>query len=163
MIPSAVKPPAETIGRLLAAELLKLQEFRTLLAREQTLLQSGDAEGLLGLTENKSALATRLGELLGEREQVLTSAGFKAGREGMEAWLASQPAKAAARVEWQQLLRLAEEARREHDINGKLIAIHLQHNQQALATLMSAGGRPLTYGPDGQQRVGGGGRVLGSA
>lgn len=127
------------------------------------LLQNGDAEGLPSLTERKSALAARLGELLRDREQALTSTGFKPGREGMEAWLVSQPAAAPAHAEWQHLLKLAEETRREHDINGKLIAMHLQHNQQALAVLMSAGGRPLTYGPDGQQRGGGGGRTLGSA
>lgn len=155
--------PADTISRLLSAELAELRNFRSLLAEEQSLLQRGDAEELSGLTGKKSALAARLGELLHEREKALSSHGFTAGREGMESWLELKSTTAASRDDWRELLLLAEEARREHEINGKLIAVQLQNNQQALAALMLAGGRPLTYGPDGQQRVGGGGRNLGSA
>lgn len=156
-------PPTDTVSRLLSAELAELKNFRSLLAEEQLLLQRGDAEALSSLTGKKSALAARLGELLHERETALLSLGFSTGRDGMETWLKQQNIAATSLTDWQQLLVLADEARREHEINGKLISVQLQNNQQALAALMLAGGRPLTYGPDGQQRVGGGGRNLGSA
>ncbi|MDP2808775.1 MAG: flagellar export chaperone FlgN [Rhodocyclaceae bacterium] len=57
---------------------------------------------------------------------------------------------------------LAAEARSLNETNGKLIALRMQHNQQALAVLMAAADQAITYGPDGQQRGGGGGRSLGS-
>ena len=164
MIQGSGSPPP-SIGQLLTLELAELDRFRSLLAEEQALLQNGDAEHLPQLIEKKSALAARLGSLLHEREQALTILGFNGGRDGMESWLATQPPRisTSAREEWQHLLALANAVRNEHEINGKLIALRLQHNQQALAALMSAGVQTLTYGPDGQQRLGTSGRTLGSA
>lgn len=50
-----------------------------------------------------------------------------------------------------------------NEANGKLIALRLQHNQQALNVLMAAANATSTYGPDGQQQSSGGGRILGKA
>lgn len=62
------------------------------------------------------------------------------------------------------LLRdLASEARSLNEANGKLIALRLQHNRQALNVLMTAADAVATYGPDGQQQSALGGRILGSA
>lgn len=58
---------------------------------------------------------------------------------------------------------LASEARTLNEANGKLIALRLQHNRQALNVLMTAADAVATYGPDGQQQAGLGGRILGSA
>jgi flagella synthesis protein FlgN len=80
----------------------------------------------------------------------------------MEAWLAT-PAGTAGRESWTKLLILATEARELNQINGQLIALHMQNNQQALAVLMAAANQAMTYGPDGQQRGSGSGRSLGSA
>jgi flagellar biosynthesis protein FlgN len=151
------------IGQTLVEELAALERFHSLLLQEQEVLTHAHADKLPPLVEQKSALAGRLGQFLAERERSLTASGFPTGREGMDAWLAVQPEKQRLSEIWARLLHLAEEARRQQALNGKLIAIQLQHTQQALAALMSAGGHPLTYGPDGQQRVGGGGRTLGSA
>jgi flagella synthesis protein FlgN len=158
-----ISPTDVLIGQRLAEELAELQKFCELLDTERGVLEKGQADKLPPLVQETSLLATRLGQLLAERERALTQAGFGGGREGMEAWLAQRPQDTKAQDKWQQLLKLAEEARRLQALNGKLIALQLQHTQQALAALMSASGRPLTYGPDGQQRVGGGGRALGSA
>lgn len=156
-------PPDPVIGQRLAEELGELQQFCKALDTERGVLEKGQADKLPALVQETSRLATRLGHLLSEREQALTQMGFESGRRGMEAWLAQRPHDAGVQAAWQQLLSLAEEARRLQALNGKLIAVQLQHTQQALAALMSASGRPITYGPDGQQRVGGGGRALGSA
>lgn len=58
---------------------------------------------------------------------------------------------------------LASEARSLNETNGKLIALRLQHNQQALNVLMSAADAVATYGPDGQQCSAVGSRILGKA
>ena len=158
-----ISPADVLIGQRLAEELAELQKFCEVLDAERGVLEKGQADKLPPLVQETSQLATRLGQLLAERERALTQAGFDGGREGMESWLAQRKQDTKAQDKWQQLLKLAEEARRLQTLNGKLIALQLQHTQQALAALMSASGRPLTYGPDGQQRVGGGGRALGSA
>ncbi|MDP1652678.1 MAG: flagellar export chaperone FlgN [Rhodocyclaceae bacterium] len=61
------------------------------------------------------------------------------------------------------LRELAAEARALNEINGKLIALRLQHNQQALNILLAAADSATTYGPDGQQQTGLGSRILGKA
>lgn len=147
----------------LAGELAALEEFRTLLAEEQAVLKAADADRLPAIVAQKSVLTTRLGALLGLREEALRQAGFAAGREGMDEWVAKRAAGTETAHRWQRLLDLAVEARNEHETNGKLIMTHLQFNKQALGTLLSAAGSPLTYGPDGQQRVSASGRSLGSA
>ena len=96
------------------------------------------------------------------REEELGRRGYAAGRMGMDDWIKSAEGTTSRR-RWQQLLELATEARALNETNGKLIAVHLQHNQQALNTLLAAVDQATTYGPDGQQRAGAGGRSLGSA
>lgn len=61
------------------------------------------------------------------------------------------------------LRELAAEAQALNETNGKLIALRIQHNQRALNTLLAAADSAATYGPDGQQTAGLGGRILGSA
>lgn len=164
MTQSAPPSPSDRlIEQQLTEELAELQRFSTLLASEQEILAKGEADKLPPVVEQKSVLAGRLSKLLADRERALIQAGFAIGREGMEAWLAHHPQPDSLREKWRGLLELAAKARSQQETNGKLIAIQLQYNQQAIAALMSASGRTLTYGPDGQQRIGGGGRTLGSA
>lgn len=157
--------PDQPIAGILADELAALREFATLLKTEQTILVDGNADGLAALIDGKSALATRLGEFARRRETALAACKLPAGRQGMEAWLATLPADTVPRRHWQELLPLAAEARSLNELNGKLIGTRLQHNQQALAALMSATEQAMTYGPDGQTTAGSGGtgRILGSA
>ncbi len=149
---------------ILADELASLRSFVTLLKTEQATLVEGNADGLAALIETKSGLAAHLTDSAQRREAALAAAQMPAGRAGMEAWLAALPANATATKEWHELLALAAEARSLNELNGKLIGTRLQHNQQALAALMSATERAMTYGPDGQTLARpGGGRMLGSA
>jgi flagella synthesis protein FlgN len=143
-------------------EIAKLREFIALLKREQELLKAGDTETLLPLIETKTNLANRLAALAQGREGFLSRQGLPAGRAGMEVWLASR-GNEAQRTAWRTLLELAAEARGLNALNGQLIGLHMRHNQQAFAALMSATDRAMTYGPDGQQTAGLGGRILGSA
>lgn len=154
-----------SLSAILADELAALREFSALLQEEQSALIDGKGDNLVALIEKKSALATRLTDCARRREDVLASLELAPGRAGMEAWLAAAPANAAARNNWRELLPLAAETRRLNELNGKLIGLRLQHNQQALVALMSATEQAMTYGPDGQTlaRPGGGGRILGSA
>lgn len=146
------------------AEIQEVRVFVELLSQEQSLLTAtGTAESLLPLVERKSECVARLKTLSDQREQALLTGGFKAGRGAMEAWLATSAHSDAIRSLWEDLRTLAAQAKSLNETNGKLIGIHWQHNQAALAALMAAANRAMTYGPDGQQKGGGGGRSFGSA
>lgn len=154
---------AAALATLLAEEVREVETFIELLRQEQALLVSaGNADILMQLVERKSSYAARLKALSDKREELLAANGYEPGRNGMEAWLSKTPG--SSRSLWQKLMTLAAEARALNSTNGKLIGIHWQHNQAALTALMSAANRAMTYGPDGQQKGGGGGgRILGSA
>lgn len=156
---SAPLPP---LAQTLVEEIGRLEAFIALLEREQALLETGETEALHPLIEQKNALAGALAEFDRSRERALAQLGLPAGRAGIEAWLASE-AGAPYQAKWQRLLELAQRARDLNETNGKLIQLHLSHHQQAFAALMSAANQITTYGPDGQQQGGLGGRILGKA
>ncbi len=153
---------SSTLGETLGAEISKLKEFIVLLKREQDFLKAGDTESLLPLIDTKTLLSNALASYAAARENALKQFGLPAGRSGMEDWL-SRHGQAAHQQAWQTLLALAGEARELNILNGKLIGLHMSHNQQAFNALMGATDRAMTYGPDGQQHTGGGGRILGTA
>ena len=161
MTVTAASPPPG-LGKALGEELGKLRQFIELLQSEQMLLTRGDTEALLPLIEKKNGLATALAAHAQLRDSELARLGLAAGRSGMDAWL-DRCGDASLRSNWQTLLALAAEARDINAANGKLIGLHMQHNQQAFSALMGAAGRAMTYGPDGQQQIGPGGRTLGTA
>lgn len=154
--------PASRLTLALREEIGKLDEFIGLLESEQALLKAGQTEALIPLIDKKNALATALGELAQTREAALSGMNLPDGRSGMEIWLATTEGQ-ACRAEWSRLLDLTRKARDLNETNGKLIGLHLSHNQQAFAALMGAADRAMTYGPDGQQQTGLGGRILGKA
>jgi flagella synthesis protein FlgN len=159
-VPSPAEPDA--LAELLGRELGVLQSFLVLLRQEQALLAEGASEALTTLANEKLRVAGELGGISASRENQLLRSKLPSGRAGMDAWIASG-AGTSSRRNWDELLRLAGEARSLNEANGRLIALHLQHYQQGLNVLMAAADKTATYGPDGQQRPGGVGRSLGSA
>jgi flagellar biosynthesis protein FlgN len=152
----------DVIASLLAQELAALRVFIDLLRNEQTLLASTTSDGLGPLATDKSRSALELGQLSTARDQELNKLNLPTGRAGMDAWVISNAGIPYQR-DWDRLLVLASEARVLNEANGKLIALHLQHNRQALTALLTAADQTATYGPDGQAKPSVGGRSLGSA
>ncbi|MGE5465789.1 MAG: flagella synthesis protein FlgN [Ignavibacteria bacterium] len=151
--------PAVSLADLLADETREVGDFIQLLREEQALLaSSGNADALLPVVGRKAEAAGRLRAISDRREQYLAARRYPAGRQGMEACLAAAPDGKALQGEWRKLLALAKEARALNETNGKLIVVHYQHNQKALAALMAAADSAMVYGPDGQQTGSGGGR-----
>ncbi len=162
MVSPAVANPIARLHEALSAEIGTIREFIDLLRREQDLLKQGETETLLPLIESKNSLANALASLAQAREANLAGYGFPSGRAGMEAWV-DKAGLADLRQSWHTLLTLAAEARELNQLSGKLIGLHMNHNQQAFAAMMRATDRAMTYGPDGQQQTGLGGRILGTA
>lgn len=157
-------PAAPRLSSFLKDEVTALREFVRILQREQEALSSGDVEGLISLVADKTRLSGRLANYADQRNEILMASALPADRSGMETWLAAQgPESQASRKDWEDLLALAAEARALNETNGKLIATHLQHNQQALNTLLAASNQAALYGPDGQTHASGSGRLFGAA
>lgn len=161
---------ATSIHPLLEQTVIELQRFLAVIATERQALISGEINQLPAFAEEKSALATRLATLESQRENRLHEAGFAAGREGIDAWLAANAASTPTSLTstaipalWQQLIDLAAEAKRENETNGKLIAALTQQNQQALGILLGQSTDTTTYNADGQQKSVTSRRPLGSA
>ena len=147
----------------IATETAALRRFITVLEEEQKLLISGNADAVLPLIEQKTALIAELGVAGQQREAALKALGVEIRKEAMEVWIAN--AAAELKAPWQSLLELAQTANRLNSTNGQLINTRLQYNQQALAVLVNASGSLSddTYGPDGHKSAGSSSRPLGSA
>ena len=137
---------------ILKAELAAVNRFIDILQQEQTALVSADVDTLLPLSDSKTKQADELRLLAQQRVDQLIQAGFSGNREGMDAWLAEQPTAGRNDMKkvWDDLLQAGRTAQRLNETNGKLIEIHLQHNQQALSALASAANQSGVYGKDGQ-------------
>lgn len=165
-----VRPPERLIAltaidTLLEQTVTDLKRFIDIITAERSALISGDVDQLPAIAGEKSALATRIAVLESQRDASLGAAGFGAGLKGVNAWLAANPAASAGspRNVWKLYLDLAGKAKRDNEINGKLIAAGLQQNQQALDALLGKAADAGTYGADGQRQTGAGRRPLGSA
>jgi flagella synthesis protein FlgN len=126
-------------------------------------LVAGDIDQLTPLVEEKTHIATRLSQFAEQRNQMLAAAALPATRNGMETWLSRLASSDPARKAWNSLVTLTAEAQALNESNGKLIAMRMQHNQQALNVLLAAANQASLYGPDGQTKPSGGGRLFGSA
>lgn len=140
----------ESLSELLVRELSDLRRFCALIEEERNVLTGAQADRLPDIATKKSSLAGQLSQLETQRDALLTKGGWPKGRSGVEAWLASHP-NADVKRQWNELLKLASQARDGNETNGRLINLLLKQNQDALSVLVS-GGTESIYGSDGQQR-----------
>jgi flagella synthesis protein FlgN len=136
------------VQSIFQSELAALQQFVELLKREQSALIDIDVDQLIALSTEKSRQAEQLAKLGHQRAASLHDLGVENSRHSIEQWLATQP-EATVKA-WQSLLSTAGMAQQLNQTNGKLIESQLQHNQQALATLLNAVNQSAVYGADGQ-------------
>lgn len=139
------------LSELLVKELSELKRFCVLLDEERKVLTGAHADRLPDIAAEKSALAAHLNQLEARRDTLLGESGFPKGRSGIEAWIARSPDASTERRRWNELLKLASQARDGNETNGRLINILLSQNQEALSVLLSGGAESI-YGADGQQR-----------
>lgn len=150
----------QRLAFLIEAESSQLRDFLALLEREESLLVSGDIDGLPALTAEKNERYRQLQRLHDDRARLLGRGGFANDAAALRKLCARAP-KILAR--WDESLALAARARERNAINGRLITERMQHNQGALSVLLSAANHPQLYDAGGHSRPTGSGRSLGSA
>lgn len=131
-----------------------------LLKQEQATLIEATIDTLPELTRIKAVHIHELGGLAKKRHAALGAAGFTASEDGMRTWVDTQPASSAAPALWNELLKLATEAKELNRVNGMLVAKHLLRNQTELNILQGKPQSGNIYGPDGQSTGKGLGRGL---
>jgi flagellar biosynthesis protein FlgN len=134
----------------LASELEAANALLQLLKQEQAHLIEANVDGVSALTEEKSKLVARMGELALQRYRGLAAAGFQAGEAGMRDWLQTPAASTQSNQTWNELLQIAATSKELNRTNGLLIGQYMARNQTALNILW--GNRPgdTIYGPNGQ-------------
>lgn len=150
----------KTLAQTLAEEVLAAGTLLDLLRQEQAHLVDANIDELIKVTEEKTKIVARMGELSLGRHRSLASAGLEASDEGMQKWAGSPAADPTAAQSWKALLELAREAKELNRTNGLLIGRHLARNQSALNILQGSGQGGNMYGPNGQAASHSGSRRL---
>lgn len=150
-----------TLGDHLSHQRRRLEALQALLDRERELLGEGaiDGEALVRLAEDKRAVFEQLEAAESERRRLLKRQGYRDDRDGA----ARAASDAGCAALWEAIGDIAGRVARGNRLNGVLIRMRSEYNRRLLDSLQQpVGGGPL-YGPDGQSRVGAGGRLASRA
>lgn len=152
-----------SLSELLAREVELLRQFVQTLENEQVALRTGDVDGLPTLTEEKAALFPQLAAIGKAREDYLLACGQAEDKTGLQDWLARHPEDKTSILHWQALLELAQTAKALNALNGTLIQIRMNANDQALQTLTQQSPQAGLYSAKGTTGGYNGYRLIDSA
>ena len=151
--------PLDLLQQAVISENALAQQFVDLLGEEQSALTSGKTNELPLLIERKEKLAAELNRLTKQRGDVLTALGYSANRFGMEAWKEANPEQKTTVETWMQTLLLTTRACELNRVNGELVQMHMQYNNNALAVLLHKETHLDLYGSDGRPSMQGGRKI----
>ena len=151
------------VARILDQEIELVSHFLLLLKQEQDALKTGDPAPLPEIAEKKSRLVDQLNNVENERNRSLGEPYYNQGRNGMAGWLAANPSAADCARRWEKLIELARESRLMHQLNSRLLALHLNRTDEALAVLTRRHAENTLYGSNGQTSQFTGSRIVDSA
>ena len=146
------------IDRALDDELNAARELLGILKEEQRHLIAVETDALIGVTDRKTALVTRMSEVSSRRAQAFAAHHIAGTAAAVQAWLARVDAN--TRDKWSALMTIAAEAQELNHTNGLLIARHITNSQNALQILQGNASVGRIYGPDGQSTAGSAGRTF---
>lgn len=144
-------PTTHRLDRL-RAEIGGFEALNRLLATEADALRRADAEALSTVSSAKLEQVNALQALARQRSQDMKRLGLPENQAGVHAWIAQDTDPSPARAEWERLTRLAMDAKRQNDVNGRLAARQRWHFDAALSALIQAAGVASVYGADGRSR-----------
>ena len=149
-----------TLAQTLVEEVRAAGTLLELLRQEQAHLIDANIDEMIKVTEEKTKIVARMGELSLSRHRALAGAGLEASEEGMQKWAGSASADPTAAQSWNALLDLARAAKELNRTNGLLIGRHLARNQAAMNILQGSSQGGNMYGPNGQSSTQSGSRRL---
>ena len=151
------------LSNLLKRETESVSRFILVLGQEQEALKAGRPELLAAINSEKILLVDQLNQLGTERSQLADLTGTATDRTKMAAWLQKNPQEKQSATLWVKLLKLAQEAKELHELNGQLIGLHLQRTTEAISVLTQQHKEHSLYGSNGQSSALTGSRIVDSA
>lgn len=152
-----------SLRELLLQEKELLDRFIACLHEEAAALKEIRPEALDGIGQTKLALTSQLDAIESRRSATTAVPGGAGGRAAMQQWLARHPQESANAALWNEILAQATEAKRLHNLNGELIAMHLSKTSEAIEILSQRLRDKPLYGSDGQSTGSSGSRIVDSA
>jgi len=149
------------VAALLKRETELVIRFRDTLLREQDILRSGSSDGLAEVNNEKLALVEYLNQAGTERARALSS-GSESNID-MQAWFSAHPQEKESTALWEDMLKIAREARGINELNGNLIIVLHQKTSEALSILTHTQADQSLYSSSGQAATSTGSRIIDSA
>lgn len=145
------------LAQLLDEQISAMQSVLLSLEAERSALSARDAEALLEAVNGKARHVAQASELESRRRAILKRLGIPAqGRHR------AFSADSAIARRWEQVVALTERCRALNESNGQHIRAQHRHVDGALRILHGQLAAPSEYGPAGEHRARGTGRLLGS-
>ena len=151
------------VAGILEREIELISRFIGALNEEQACLAAANPAALPAISTAKSSLVEQLNALEGERMTAIGMAESPSDRATMESWLSRNQNDADATVAWEKLLILAREAKTLHELNGRLVDMHLRNTAEILCILTQEAKQPSLYGASGQTMPATGSRIVDTA
>lgn len=143
---------AQQLHSTLQAELQLARQLAVILETERNALSQSDSVVLDQCVRAKQPLIKQLEQFGRQRDLILKTAGFPAGKQGMEAFVANQSDNEAHALQslLEQLKVQAKRCRDHNQINGGIVNVNRQYLQRALSILRGRDPESSAYGPGGE-------------
>lgn len=148
---------------LIEQETTLLASFVALLKQEQEVLKTVETASLPAIGEQKTQLVQQLNALETARAKAFGIAPGENAKDAMNRWLKENQGATATVTAWKKMLELAREAKQLHDLNARLVQMHLQQTNELLGALTPQSQNTSLYGANGQTWQSSGSRIIDSA
>ncbi|ODN66565.1 flagella synthesis protein FlgN [Methylophaga muralis] len=144
--------PGQQLRSVLQSELNVATQLTELLAVEREALALSDIDTISNINTQKQPLIMKLEQHGRQRDALLTTSGFPAGKQGLEAFIDNQNEDDG--VALNQLIKslkvIAKNCQQRNQINGGIVSINRQYLQRAISVLRGRDPESSAYGPGGE-------------
>lgn len=127
------------------------EELVGILKQEESALTQSSFNKLDDFVSKKASLLEQLSQLDFKRNQHFKNNGVALEKKSINQWLEiNRSNNNEMQNLWNELLVLADAARKLNHTNGLIISKYIQHNQRTFVALQCASGNVSLYGPSGQ-------------
>ncbi len=140
------------LSQILQQELTHAKRLIDILGEEYEALRKPDAERITVISKEKLTCLQALEQHTRARGRFLAEQGLTSSKAATEELVQSCPKDSPVHGQWQALQALAEQAQKQNEINGGIVALAQRHTRMALDILSGKNVASETYGPGGASR-----------
>lgn len=142
----------QQLSSILLSELNQSKQLQTLLSKEREALKVTDIDAIQLITQQKQPLLIQLEQLGRQRDYLLKTAGFSAGKAGLDAFIANHAEAEVSKLTQvlTELREVARSCRESNQVNGGILNVNRQYLGRALSILRGRDPEIGAYGPGGE-------------